>query len=126
MKTPSLEEVISFVREFTCVGSEYIITENTRIEEDIGITGDDGIDLLYAAQKRFAVDLESPEKGIDQTFQLKPNEFFFRPEGFDPLGISALFRWLRHEPRAVYRDLTVGELYYAIQNAPPATSNSEV
>jgi len=126
MTSSSFEEVVAFVREFTGVRSHQAITGETRLEADLGVTGDDGKDLLCAAVERFRVDLASPENGIAQTLQLGPDEYFFGPEGFDLPGISVLVRWLRGEPRPVYRDLTVGELHEAILKAPSLTSGSAV
>ena len=122
MTRPSISEVITFVREFRLERPHRLITAETRFEADLGVTGDDGDDLLNAAMERFNVDLASEENGIAQTLQLAPNEYFFGPEGFDPLGISVLLRWLRGEPRPVYRDLTVGELHEAIRRAPSRLS----
>lgn len=122
MTSPSITEVITFVREFTGVHPHRLITAETRLEADLGVTGDDGDDLLRATIERFRVDLALPEKGIAQTLQLAPNECLFGPEGIDLLGISVLVRWLRGEPRPVYRDLTVGELHEAIRRAPSLVS----
>jgi hypothetical protein len=113
---PSLDEVIDFVREFTLTERE--ITAQTRIEEDLGVTGDDGADLLIAAEEHFRVALCDPEDGIRAVFGLGPNEYLFGPEGFDPIGLSVLVRWLRGEPKPVFRDLTVAELHEALAEAP--------
>ncbi|ORM68441.1 DUF1493 family protein [Pantoea rwandensis] len=51
---PTLQQVIDFVREFSG-DVKSVITEETRLEADLGITGDDGIELLEQAEKRFGV-----------------------------------------------------------------------
>lgn len=51
---PTLQQVIDFVREFSG-DVKSVITEHTRLEADLGITGDAGIALLEEAEKRFGV-----------------------------------------------------------------------
>lgn len=118
MRDIELSEVIAFVREYTGVSERRPIGPDTRLEADLGVTGDDGDELLREAAEQFQVDLASPADGIARTLDLGPNEYFFGPEGFDPLGIGEFVRRLRGKPRARCRDLTVGELHFAIQRAP--------
>ena len=117
MVNPSFDEVVAFVRESRRIRKDRSITPETRLEADLGITGDDGVDLLEEAEKHFKLRLTSDEHGVRETFNLKPNEYLFESEGFDPLGITTLIRWLRGEPRPVVRDLTVGELHKALGRA---------
>ncbi|MBK0124352.1 DUF1493 family protein [Pantoea sp. S61] len=49
---PTLEQVIEFVREYSG-DLKSVMTEHTRLEADLGITGDDGVELLEEAEKRF-------------------------------------------------------------------------
>ena len=126
MSKPSFEEVVAFVRDFHSISPRQAIASETRLEADLGITGDDGEDLLLAASERFQVDLLSPKKGISKILGLGPNEYLFGPEGFDPIGITVLVRWLKGKPRPIYRDLTVGELHDSIQKAPSSTSGVPV
>jgi len=107
MVSPSLSEVIAFVREFTGVRPHRLITAETRLDADLGVTGLDGDSLLRAAIERFRVDLASPKEGIAQTLGLAPNEYFFGPEGLDPLCITALVRWLRRDGVARIPSLSV-------------------
>ena len=123
MKSPSFDEVAAFVREFAGISPHRSIKPETRLEADLGITGDDGDDLLRAANEHFQVDLASPDNGIAQTFRLGPNEYFFHPEGFDLFGISLIIRWFRRQPAPAYRDLTAGELHKAISEAPALRSD---
>ena len=118
---PSINEVIIFVREFTLTQRD--ITAETRLEKDLGVTGDDGVDLLEAAEKHFHVALCDPEEGVRPAFGLGPNEYLFESEGFDPIGLSVLIRWLRGETKPVTRDLTVLELREAVAKAPPLSTN---
>ena len=61
--------------------SEAIVIE-TLFEDDLGITGDDGCELLEATETHFGVSLASPEEGYRCTFDLAPHEFLFHSEGF--------------------------------------------
>ncbi|MEO1403557.1 MAG: hypothetical protein AAFV72_20245 [Cyanobacteria bacterium J06635_1] len=112
---PSFDEVATFVKTFT--HARRPITPDTRLEAHLGITGEDGIALIQAAEEHFQLPLASPEHGIRHTFRLGPNEYLFQPEDSDLLGLSSLMRRLRNEPPPVIRDLTVGELHQALLRA---------
>jgi hypothetical protein len=75
-------------------------------EDDLGITGDDGIALLEATEKRFGVQLS-----LRETFNLGPNEFLFNGEGLGPDIVT-----LSGGPTRWVRPFTVGDLYQAVQN----------
>ncbi|MEM9905801.1 MAG: hypothetical protein AAF921_12335 [Cyanobacteria bacterium P01_D01_bin.44] len=115
MSGPSFGEVATFVKAFTSHSRP--ITPDTRLEAHLGITGDDGITLIQAAEDHFHIPLASPEHGIRQTFRLGPNEYLFRPEGRTLLRMGSLMRRLRNEPSPIIRDLTVGELHQALLRA---------
>lgn len=55
---PTLQQVIDFVREISG-DVKSVITEETRLEADLGIAGDDGVELLEEAEKRFGVSFVS-------------------------------------------------------------------
>jgi hypothetical protein len=114
MTDPSLDDIVKFVREFAAIGSDHPITAETRLDADLGITGDDGDELLEQAAKRFGAALATPHEGYRTTFALGPNEYLFGSEGFDPFGMSWLIRRIKNEPRPVVRDLTVAQLHEAI------------
>ena len=114
MTEPTLGNVIAFVRAFTGVKPTRSITASTRLEADLGVTGDDGVLLLQEAERRFGRTLTTPGGGVRGVFGLGPDEFLFGPEGFDPIGLGALVRWMRGDPPPVIRDLTVGELHAAL------------
>jgi len=42
LPAPSLEQVAEFVRTFTGIGGAVAITSHTRLEADLGVTGEDG------------------------------------------------------------------------------------
>jgi acyl carrier protein len=105
-----LEEVLEFVREYSG-DHKSVITEHTLLEADLGITGDDGVELLVEAEKKFGVSFVTEERSFQETFRLGDNEYLFNSEGLDLLGIGRLVSWLKKEQRPVVRDLSVGELW---------------
>ena len=111
---PSVEEVVAFVREFTRVSSRKVVNSQTRLEADLDVTGDDGVDLLGATADRYGLDHEALDSALVETLGLGPDDFVFGLEGLDLIGIGALVRWVRREPRPSYRDLTVNELHGAV------------
>ncbi|MGJ7470289.1 hypothetical protein [Kosakonia cowanii] len=128
--SPSVEEVIAFVREFSGC-TRKAIDESTLLEEDLGICGDDGVELLEEAEKFFAVRFATDEEDFRSLFSLKENEYLFTSEGLDLLGICYFFRWLRGEPEPVVRDLSIGQLHQMLvkvrtkqEGSGPATPRS--
>lgn len=107
------------------------IDESTLLEEDLGICGDDGVELLEEAEKFFAVRFATDEEDFRSLFSLKENEYLFTSEGLDLLGICYFFRWLRGEPEPVVRDLSIGQLHQVLvkvrskqEGSCPATPQS--
>ncbi|MBS1940589.1 MAG: hypothetical protein JST38_06920 [Bacteroidetes bacterium] len=115
---PTYQEVETFVRNFAGRRPK-VITPNSRLEADFGITGDDGDEFLEGASCHFNIRLAHPINGYRTTFNLGENEYLFHSEGDDLLGIGNLIQWLRKKPRPIYRDLTIGELHSAILRAMP-------
>ena len=111
---PSVGDVGEFIREFGGFPRHRHIDGQTRLEADLGITGDDGDELLCDAARHFNASLADPVSGYRETFSLGPNAYLFHGEGFDLIGIGAVVRWVTGRPRASVRDLTVGELHDAI------------
>lgn len=105
----SFDDVAHFVHTWARLPASRRITPETEFERDLGITGDDGSDLLEAAQKHFRVILASDEGGYRATFGLGPNEYLFNAEGS---GIGAALITLF--TTASVRAFTVGELHQAI------------
>ncbi|WP_041257408.1 hypothetical protein [Fibrella aestuarina] len=113
--TPTFDEFASFLRERLGVRKKQVITPKTLLEDELGVTGDDGIDLLEAVERQYAISL-SP---LHETFSMQPNELLFQEEG---LGIHVgelsrvfknLFRKIK-EPGPVMRKFQVGELYEVV------------
>jgi acyl carrier protein len=78
-----LERVRALVAEMSCVRLDRLRPE-TRLEEDLGITGDDAAELLQAFAERFGVDMT----GL--SFHKH-----FGPEGCNPLWFFYTPTWLR-------------------------------
>ena len=118
MGAPSFDQFVLFLREFCALSPKVEISRSTRFERDLGITGDDGSDLLQETERRFAIRLSSKEHGYRRTFSLGPDEYLFHSEGFDFLGLFS---------RGIsVREFTVGELYDAVCGATSHASKSEV
>lgn len=103
---PSFAAFVRFLIEFLNLPDGGRITRSTRLERDLGVTGDDGSDLLEAVERAFGVALATPDEGYRPAFGLGPDEYLFHGEG---LGLPLAGRLLR--PSAVVRELTVGELF---------------
>ena len=95
-----------FIREFIGVREKVPITPLTKFENDLGVTGDDGCDLLSAVEKEYEVKLSSEEHGYRTTFKLGDDEYLFHSEGFDLFGVFG------KKNRVV--EFTVGQLYEAV------------
>ena len=57
------------------------IDENTWLEADLGISGDDGVEFLVEVAQAFGVFLHTQEEGYRLTFDLQENEYIFASEG---------------------------------------------
>ncbi len=115
--TPSFEQLADFIREWARIPRRKPITPETLFEDDLGIAGDDGCELLEATEKHFRVCLSSPEEGYRRTFDLAPHEFLFHSEGlgWDWSEIVSLFRTSAMSPSI--RASRVGDLFQAIKKA---------
>jgi len=115
MNDLTFDEFAKFIREYWHVSDRKKVSSETQFERDLGLTGDDGDDLLKATEKRFEVTLSSEETGVRETFNLGPNEYLFHSEGLDlfPFRFTSLFEAV--EP--IIREFTVGELFEAVRKA---------
>lgn len=96
-----LNDLIRFTVDFS--GADDIdYNENTDIEKDVGITGDDAADYLVEFGKRYNVDLSN--------FNFDDH---FDPEGYDILG--EIWRFLfNRKNNSNKKPLTIGDLLNAI------------
>ena len=100
MENPSFADLAKFIREWVALPRKKQIVPDTRFEEDLGITGDDGCELLEAIQKHFNAPLCEVGYGYRRTFDLGPDEYLFNSEGLFGSSLSGSVR-----------DFTVGQLY---------------
>jgi acyl carrier protein len=112
MEDLSFDQFADFVREWRRLSRKRKIEPESEFEADLGITGDDGIDLLSATERRFDIRLCSEEHGFRETFNLGSNEFLFHSEGFGPDVPTLVGR-----PSPMITAFNVGELYRAVQEA---------
>ena len=117
---PTFHEVELFVRDFAGLRPGTRLMPSTRLDADLGITGDDGDELLKAASKHFSVALADPVHGYRATFGLGQDEHLFHDEGLDLLGAGAFIRWLTGASRVRVRDVTVQALHEAILRSKAA------
>ena len=98
-----LSDLILFTIDFS--GTDDIeYNENTDIEKDVGITGDDAADYLVEFGKRYNVDLSN--------FNFDDH---FDPEGYAPPGsIMSTFLLFECKNNNDKKPLTIGDLLNAI------------
>ena len=104
LEDPTFEDVAELVRKHAQLSRGKQILQQTQFERDLGITGDDGDELLQAAEKQFGVTFTR------ETFNLEPNEFLFGPEA-SLVDVITLFK----HRKSIFRPFTVGELCEAIR-----------
>lgn len=107
----TLDDVITFIRADQYIGEGTPITATTLLEADLGITGDDGSELLEGLQKHFAISFAGPDGSLREAFGLQPGEYLFHSEG---LGF---FQWLAGcfgKDIENVKPLSVGELHRVI------------
>lgn len=115
--TPSFEAFATFVRVWGRIPTRIQITPDTLFEDDLGITGDDGCELLEATEKHFRVCLSSPEDGYRRTFDLAPHEFLFHSEGLGWAAQDILSLFHPTVMSASVRAFKVGDLFEAVNRA---------
>ena len=107
MQEPSFDQLAEFVRDCAGLRTDKRIVEDTQFERDLGITGDDGADLLEAVERKFHVAF------TEDSFCLGVNEYLFGAEGIVP-SRDELISIFGLGPEPTVRSFTVGELYEAV------------
>lgn len=105
--TLNLENLIALIREFHCIPDKTEISETTLLENDLGITGDDGCDLLEEIEKTYKLSFTGKDGSLREFFDLEENQFLFHSEGLDLFGIFSFI--FGREPENV-KPITVGDL----------------
>ena len=82
-----VEELILFIRTYL---REYTmpITRDTRVEDDLGVTGDEAADLIGAFGKRFCIDIS--QFPFTDYFHDEPNGFNFKTRQVKSFTIAHL------------------------------------
>ena len=102
----TFDNVVRAIRASQSIREHVMITGATLIEDDLGITGDDGCDLLADLEQAFHVSFAGSDGTLREAFGLEADQFLFHGEGWNPL---ALFR------KEKVRALTVGQLQQVIE-----------
>ncbi len=113
---PTLEQIIEFIQD-NFGPYRKTIDGTSRVEEDLHICGDDGVELLDAYEKAFNISFDTENNSFRNRFSLAENEYLFTSEGFDLFCIGRFVDWLRGMPKPVIRDVTVGKLHRVIVEA---------
>ncbi len=113
---PTLEQIIEIIQD-NFGPYRKTIDGTSRVEEDLHICGDDGVELLDAYEKAFNISFDTENNSFRNRFSLAENEYLFTSEGFDLFCIGRFVDWLRGMPKPVIRDVTVGKLHRVIVEA---------
>jgi len=113
---PTLEQIIEIIQD-NFGPYRKTIDGTSRVEEDLHICGDDGVELLEACEKAFSISFDTEDNSFRNRFSLAENEYLFTSEGFDLFCIGRFVDWLRGMPKPVIRDVTVGKLHRVIVEA---------
>ncbi len=105
MKHLTLEKFVDWMQDYR---RDKSVTEDSLIEDDMGITGDDGTDLLLDIEKEFDISFLGNDGSIREAFNLQPNEYLFHSE-----GVRGIFDFL-FKPKEIVKPLTVRQLYEVI------------
>jgi hypothetical protein len=108
MTAPTFDDLAAFIRAWAQLPIDEPIRPDTQFERELGITGDDGGELLQAVEKHFAIQLSTPTEGYRKIFGLGPHEYLFNGEGFP------IWELLPFVPTSTVRTFTVGELHEAL------------
>lgn len=84
-----LTDLIEFIRRETGEDKKEI-NLSTLIEDDLGITGEDGYDLIRNFSKRFRVDIS--EFDYSKYFYPEPSPYLVMKDKILPLSVGDLYR----------------------------------
>jgi len=101
IKNLSFDDFVDFINDNFIFSDKVPIGKETLVEKDLGITGDDGDELLLAIQDEFGINFCDETGSIRKAFNLKENEYLFHGEGF------SLFNFSNNH----IIPLTIGQLY---------------
>lgn len=117
----TLDRLIEFIRNHQRISKEIVIDQNSFLEKDLGITGDDGEEFLEAIERGFVVSFAGSNGTIREAFGLEKDEYLFHSEGIWFFRFIASFFGRDVEN---VKPLTVGELYRIVLSAKTANATS--
>ncbi len=112
--TISLADLIGLIRQHQGISRKTVITELSLLEKTLGITGDDGVELLDAIEQKFGISFAGSDGSFRSAFGVSDREYLFHSEGLSLF--SAIAALLGQTPENV-KEITVGDLYLAICGA---------
>lgn len=115
---PTIDNLITFIREHQRIPARINITPATRLEDNLGITGDDGSELLEALEKQFDVSFKGADGTLRTTFGLEEDEHLFHSEG---IGFFNFIARLFARDLEKVRPLTVKRLFHVISSLKQQT-----
>lgn len=103
----SLENLINVIRENQGLSGRDNITKTSLLEQDLGITGDDGTELLETIENTFDISFVGKDGSIREAFGLSQEQFLFHRDGMGLLGLGS----------ENVKPITVEQLYLAMLGA---------
>jgi len=116
--TPSLDEVIWIIRDIGSFSEKDEVGPSSTIQEDLGLEGDDGWEILETIWERFGLRYPENEEEFEGAFGIEPGQILFLPEGSlfapSPEIITLFGPHPHHLKTRRQRVITVAELYAAV------------
>jgi acyl carrier protein len=118
----TIENLINVIRKHQGIPQKKEITVGTLLEKDLGITGDDGCELLEAIEQEFGVSFIGADGTIREIFGLQKDEYLFHSEGIAVFNfLASLFGKDLERVKA----LTIGQLHEAVCRASNRVCRSQ-
>jgi hypothetical protein len=130
---PDMEGILEIVRLVANLPEHEHIHAQTTIQEDIGLDGDDGWEMIEKIWAQYSLRQPDDESEFNRAFAIAPTQFLFYPEGLSfgqgseliSLFGTSPFDWKGKKQRVI----TVGELYAAalkfLPDAGPEHTNGD-
>ena len=77
-----LNTVIKLIRDFHGISKSISIDADTKLEKELGITGDDGVELIEFIQDEMKLSFVGADGSLREAFDLDEDEYLFNGEGF--------------------------------------------
>lgn len=120
MKDLSFDSFTRFIIRERLLDDDYIATKDTLVEDDLGITGDDGAELLEALEKEYQIEFEDGTGSLRKAFGMREDEYLFHSEGF------CIFDFWRNRKKENVIKLTLGKLYDVVVMLSENRDKSEI